>query len=219
MLCKSCNKCQTCCPKSSCRGEAPTLLANLVETGCRSESSSNSQRGLHPPLSAPTKTSKVSHRRKQLCRSPQEQLPVGGIAATARQKCHRTSTKPNLTGVLQPTIFSPKAQQPVETYLGSEQTKPLSEDRKVQNGDSGNHQNLPPTGRMGHLHRLQGRLFPYPHTGTIQEISEVSCPGADIPIQGIAFRSIHCTHGVHCSSQGGEADGHTKGYKNPPVPR
>ena len=107
----------------------------------------------------------------------------------------------------------------METYIRSEQAKPLFENREVQNGNPGNHQNLPPTGRMGHLHRLQGRLLPYPNTGTIQEIPEISCPGSDIPIQGIAFRSVHSAHGVHCSSQGGEADGHTKGYKNPPVPR
>ena len=219
MLCKSCNKCQTCCPKSSCRGQAPTLLANLAGSGCRSKSGSNPQRGLYPPLSAPTKTSKVSHCRKQLCRSPQEQLPVGGIAATARQKRYRTSSKSGLTGVFQQAVSSTKAQQQVETYIRSEQAKPLSENRKVQNGNSGNHQNLPPTGRMGHLHRLQGCLLPYPGTGTIQEIPEISCPGSDIPIQGITLRSVHSAHGVHCSSQGGEADGHTKGYKNPPVPR
>ena len=37
--------------------------------------------------------------------------------------------------------------------------------------------------------------------------------------QGIAFRSVHSTHGVHCVSKGGENDGHTQGYKNPPIPR
>ena len=46
VLCKSCNKCHTCCNKSAC----PTskLLANLAGSGCRSESSSNPERGLHP---------------------------------------------------------------------------------------------------------------------------------------------------------------------------
>ena len=47
----------------------------------------------------------------------------------------------------------------------------------------------------------------------------ISCPGSDIPIQSTAFRSVHSTLGVHCSSKGGETDGHTQGYKNPPVPR
>ena len=48
---------------------------------------------------------------------------------------------------------------------------------------------------------------------------DISCPGSDIPVQSTAFRSVHSTLGVHCSSKGGENDGHTQGYKNPPVPR
>ena len=61
-------------------------------------------------------------------------------------------------------------------------------------------------------------LLPYSSTGTVQEISEISCPGWDIPVQSSAFRSVHSTHGVHCSSKGVETDGHIQGYKNPPAP-
>ena len=71
---------------------------------------------------------------------------------------------------------------------------------------------------MGYLNRLQGCLFPYTNTETVQEISEVSHPGSDIPVQGTAFWSVHSTHGVHCNSKG-ETDDHTQGYKNPPIPR
>ena len=46
--------------------------------------------------------------------------------------------------------------------------------------------------------------------GTIQKISEISHPGSDIPVQGTAIRIVHSTHGVHCSSKGGETDGHTQ---------
>ena len=72
---------------------------------------------------------------------------------------------------------------------------------------------------MGYLNRRQGRLLPYPYTGTVQEISEILCPGSDIPIQSTALWSVHSTLGVHCSGKGGETDGHTQGYKDPPVPR
>ena len=72
---------------------------------------------------------------------------------------------------------------------------------------------------MGYLSRLQGCLLPYPNTGTIQEISQISCPGSELPIQSIAFRSVHSTHGGHCVSKGGETDGHTQRYKDPPIPR
>ena len=48
----------------------------------------------------------------------------------------------------------------------------------------------------------------------IQEQSrtyQMSCPGSDIPVQALSFRSVHCTHGAHCSSKGVETDGHRKG--------
>ena len=107
----------------------------------------------------------------------------------------------------------------METYLRSEQTECFPQGGEIQNGDTGNHQDIPPTRGVGYLNRLQGRLLPYPYTGTVQEISEISCPGSDIPIQSTALWSVHSTLGVHCSGKGGETDGHTQGYKDPPVPR
>ena len=72
---------------------------------------------------------------------------------------------------------------------------------------------------MGHLSRHQGCLLPHSNTGTIQEIPKISCPGPDLPIQGVALWSVHSAHGVHCFSKGSKTDGNTQGYKNPPVPR
>ena len=219
VLCKTCNKCQTCCTKSACRGQTSKLLANLAGSGCRSESCSNSVRGLYPPFSGPAKTRKVSHSHKLLCHSPQEQLPPRGIASAYRQKCSGVSTRPNISGGFQPTIFGSKAQQQVETYIRSDQTESFPQGGKIQNGDTGNDQDIPPTRGTGHLHRFQRRLLPYTNTGTVQEVSQISCPGSDLPVQSSAFRSVHSTLGVHCSSKRGETDGHTQGYKDPPVPR
>ena len=105
------------------------------------------------------------------------------------------------------------------TYSRSEQTESFPEGGEIQNGDTGNHQDIPPTRGVGHLNRFQGRLLPYTNTGTVQEISEISCPGSDLPVQGPAFWSVHSTLGVYCDSKGGETDGQSQGYKNPPVPR
>ena len=219
VLCENCSKCHECCFKSTCRGKASKLLAGLAKSGCQSDSGSNHKRGIHPPFPDPLQTSKISHCRELLCKSPQEQLPAGGIASAYRQKRSRAGTKSKIPGFLQPAIFSPKTKQQMETYTGSEQTQSFLQGGKIQDGDTGNHQNLPSDRGMGNLDRLQGCLLPYSHTGTIQEISEISCPGTDIPIQSTAIRSVHSTLGVHCDSKGGETDGHPKGYKNPPVPR
>ena len=193
-------------------------MANLAGLGCRSESGSNPPTGLHPPLSDLAKTHKNSHSHKLLCQSSQEQLPVRGIASAYRQKCCRTGAQPGLVGVLQPTLFSPKTQQ-VEADIGPKQSKPISQGGEIQNGDTGNHQDLPTTRGMGYLNRLQGCLLPHTDTGTVQEIAEISCPGAGIPIQSTTLWSIHSTLGVHCDNERGETDGDPPGYKDPPVPR
>ena len=72
---------------------------------------------------------------------------------------------------------------------------------------------------MGYLNRFQGCLLPYTNTGTVQEINEISHPGQVISVQGTAIRSVRSSQGVYCDSKGGEADGHTQGYKDSPVPR
>ena len=41
----------------------------------------------------------------------------------------------------------------------------------------------------------------------------------NLSVQSITVRPVHCAHGVHCYSKGGETDGHSKGYKDPITPR
>ena len=219
VLCSTCNKCKKCCLNSACRGQTSKLLANLAGSRGRSKNSSNPERRLHPSLSDPAKSYKVSHCRKLLCQSPQEQLPVGGITSAYGQKCSRIGPQSNISGVFQSTLSSSKTQQQMEANTGSKQTKPFPQGGEIQNGDTGNHQNISPTRGVGHLSRLQGCLLPHSNTGTIQEIPKISCPRPDLPIQGVALWSVHSAHGVHCFSKRGETDGHTQGYKNPPVPR
>ena len=107
----------------------------------------------------------------------------------------------------------------METYTVPEQSKSIPQGRKIQNGDTRNHQDVPQTRGVGYLNKFQGRLLPHTNTGTIQEISEISHPGLDIPVQGTAICIVHNTHGVHCNSKGGETDSYEQGYKDPPIPR
>ena len=100
----------------------------------------------------------------------------------------------------------------METYTGSEQSKSIPQGSKIQDGNTGNHENFPPRRGVGDLNRLQGDLLPHTNTWTIQEISEISYPGSDIPVQSTAIRSVHSTHGVHCNSKGGENYGQIHQY-------
>ena len=65
----------------------------------------------------------------------------------------------------------------------------------------------------------EGCLLPYTYTRTIQEMPEISHPRSGIPFQGPAIRFVYSTFGVHPDTKGGEIDGHTQGFKKPPVPR
>ena len=105
------------------------------------------------------------------------------------------------------------------TYTGPKPSESLPQGGELQDGDTGNHQNLSPTRGVGYVHRLQGRLLPHPYTGTVQEISQIPCTGSDIPVQSPTLWSVHSPHGIHCSDKGSKTDGHTEGYKNPPVLR
>ena len=200
VFCQYCTKCQTCCSKSTCRGKTAKFLANLAGSGCRSKSHSNPERGLPPPLLNPAKTHKISHSHKLLCQFPQEQLPVGGITSAYTLERSGASTKAQFSGVFQPSIFGSKTKQQMAAYTRSEQSKPLSQSGEIQDGDTGNHQDLTPTRGVGDLNRLQGRLLSYPHSGTVQEIPELSCRGPNIPVQSPTLWPIYSTHGVHCNS-------------------
>ena len=204
VLCPNCNKFKKCCHNFTCRGSTSKLLASLAGAGSRSESSTNFERGLPPPLPDPAQTNKISHSRKLLCQSSQGQVPDGGITSAYRQKCSGTSSKSKVTRVFQPAFSSSETKQQVETYLRPEQTKSLPQGGEIQNGDTRNHQVLTPTRGMGHIHRFSGRLFPYSNTGTVQEILEISCPRSDISVQGPSVRTIHSTLGVYCGRKGSE---------------
>ena len=120
VLCKFCLKCSKCCHKSACRGQTSKVLEKLVRSKCRTESGSNLERGLHPPLSDPAKLVKNPHSHKLLWQSSQKSQTVRGITSAYGQECHRTSSQKDLTRFLQPTIFSPKTRQQVEIlYLSN----------------------------------------------------------------------------------------------------
>ena len=110
---------------------------------------------------------------------------------------------------------SPQEPLLVGGIASASEQKCSSQGGEIQNGDTGNHQNVPPTRGVGYLSRLQGYLLPHTSTGTVQEISKISCPGQNVSVQS----TVPISHGVYDDSKGGEADGHTQGYKDPPVPR
>ena len=177
------------------------------------------QRGLRPALPVQTLPDKKPYHNKLLCRSPQEQLPGGGIASAVKQKRCRTGSKSTIPGVLQLVVPCTKTQQPVVPHLGSEQIKQLSEDTNFQNGDPRDNTDLSPDRRVSDLHRPQRCVLPCPDKQSVQKVHAFSYPRQDLSIQSTSLWPVHGSHGVHSDSQRGQVASHETGYKDPPVPR
>ena len=119
VLCPTYKQCPKYCTKTTLGAILQNLWQTWLDLGAGPKSSSNTERRLLSPLSDPAKTDKISHCRKLLCTSSQEQLPVGGITSADRQKCSGASMEPNISRVFQPTIFGPRrvgGESPLGTY-------------------------------------------------------------------------------------------------------
>ena len=83
VFCQTCTKYPQCCTKSACRGKTESVLGNLGNLGGRTQSSTNVERRVHPTFPNQIKLDQVTH--QLLCKSPQEPLPVVGIASADKQ--------------------------------------------------------------------------------------------------------------------------------------
>ena len=137
--CRYCNKCSQCCHKSACRGQTAKVLEKVVRSGCWAESSSNPERGLHPPLSDPAKLVKNSHSHKLLWQSSQKPQTVRGITSAYGQKCHRIGPQTDLIRVFQPTISSPQILDlsNLNFFLKTKKWRPRKPSRYLSNRESG----------------------------------------------------------------------------------
>ena len=204
ILCSTCNKCKKCCTKSACRGQTSKLLAKLAGSRCRSESGSNPERGLYPPLSDPAKTHKVSHRNSYLLEALHQLIDKNAVELVQNQTSlgffNRLFLVPKpILDLSKLNLFLKVEKFKMET-LETIRTS-LQQGKWVNSID------------------FKDAYFHIPIQEQSRKYLEISCPGSDIPIQSTGFRSVHSTLGVYCNSKGGESDGYTKGYKNPPVPR
>ena len=162
--------------------------------------STNIEGGLHSPFPAKFGLDKVTQNYQLLCTSSRDPILVRGITSAYGQRMVQSSQF-KISGILQP-FLAPKPRNQWRPILGLSSPN-LSEIIRTT---------------LQQWEWVTSIDFHIP----IQEQSrtyQISCPGLHIPVQSTVFRSVHCTHGAHCSSKGVEADGHTQGYNNPPVLR
>ena len=98
------------------------------------------------------------------------------------------------------------------------QAQHFSTRRKVQNGNSRVHQDLPDSRGVGIVDRSIGHLPTHPHPSKLKEIPKVLLQVTGVPIHLPPIRTSHSPPGLYNDRKGSETNGPLKRTQNSPIP-
>ena len=124
---------------------------------------------------------------------------------------NRKGGKCKISRVLQSPVSSPQASPKVEASHRPKQAQHFSTSRKVQNGNSRVHQDLPDSRGMGIVDRPIGRLPSHPHPPKLKEIPKVLPQVSGVPVHLRPFWTSHSPPGLYNDRKGSEANGPFRG--------
>ena len=107
------------------------------------------------------------------------------------QERNRKGGKCKISRVLQSPVPSTQASPKVEASHRPQQAQYFSTRRKVQNGNSRVHQDLPDSRGVGIVDRSVGRLPTHPHPPKLKEIPKVLLQGSGVPVDLPPIRTSH----------------------------
>ena len=90
--------------------------------------------------------------------------------------------------------------------------------RKVQNGNSRVHQDLPDSRGVGIVDRPVGRLPSHPHPPKLKEIPKVLPQVTGVPVHLPSFRTSHSPPGIYNDCKGSEANSPLERTQTSPIP-
>ena len=114
----------------------------------------------------------------------------------AVKRCCGTSP-PTIVGLLQQHVSGPQEERRDETDHQFEVPQHIRGEGEVQDGDPASHTQGPYQGRVGHVHRSQGRLLPCPDQGSSQEVPALYSQGDGLPVSGSPLWPYHSAEGVY----------------------
>ena len=112
------------------------------------------------------------------------------------------------------TQASPK----VEASHRPKQAQHFSTRRKVQNGNSRVHQDLPDSRGVGIVDRSVGRLPAHPHPSKLKEIPKVLLQVTGVPVHLPPIRTSHSPPGLYNDCKGSETNGPLQRTQTSPIP-
>ena len=131
---------------------------------------------------------------------------------------NRKGGKYKISRVLQSPVSSPQASPKVEASNRLKQAQHFSTCRKVQNGNSRVHQDLPDYRGMSIVDRPIGHLPSHPHPPKLKEIPKVLPQVTDVPVHLPPFRTSHSRPRLYNDCKGSEANGPLEGTQTSPIP-
>ena len=91
--------------------------------------------------------------------------------------------------------------------LGPRCSKQILERKNIQDGNTRDNPDFPPTGRMGDFAGFQRRLFSHPYSHRVPEIPQVPLPKPLLPVPVPPLWSLDSSNGVHLDGQRSQVDG------------
>ena len=131
---------------------------------------------------------------------------------------YRKGRQCKISRVLQSPVPSTQASPKVEASHRLKQAQYFSTRRKVQNGNSRVHQDLPESRGVGIVDRPVGRLPAHPHPPKLKEIPKVLLQGSGVPVHLPPVRTSHSPPGLYNDRKGSETNGPFKRTQNSPIP-
>ena len=145
--------------------------------------------------------------------SPGHLYPVSPV-----KECNRKGGKCKISRVLQPPVPSTQASPKMEASHRPKQAQHFSTCRKVQNGNSRVHQDLPDSRGVGIVDRAVGRLPTHPHPPKLKEIPKVLLQVSGVPVHLTPIRTSHSPPGLYNDCKGSETNGPLQRTQNSPIP-
>ena len=218
-FCPICSKCSACCHRDQCWGKASELLASLAKVRFKSQGRFSSEGQILTSFQGKATSQPLSLGREQVCKPLQKQGPSRSSAFLKAKAGSRKGVDQVVSGFLQPAISRSKAKWKVAANIGPEQTQSFPCHKYFQDGNSGDNPFVLSKRGVGHLAGFQRCVFSHSHSSEVQEVSKVPPEQRQLPIHLSSLWSGNNPVGIHQSGQGGQVDGSSKGYPDPPVPR
>ena len=140
------------------------------------------------------------------------------LASCILKERNRKGGKCKISRVLQSPVPSTQASPKMEASHRPKQAQHFSTRRKVQNGNSRVHQDLPDSRGVGIVDRSVGRLPTHPHPPKLKEISKVLLQVSGVPVHLPPIRTSHSPPGLYNDCKGSETNGPLQRTQNSPIP-